>query len=234
MVSARVIGAISAIALIGTATGLAVSAPASATTVPNVVITATETGISAAQPTNGTLYLYDNAVALHHTRSIDYYQHDGYEKTEILNPSGNPKGVILKEEDIENACKSSTKDGSENPVGGYDIGCVGVLSNHPVSLPLGGDLIGRFCRVAQFPDTNPSDCTSDLIHVTENATGNGQYLQVGNKDHGAMKEIDYYTNVTGVNEEVDVKLPGNAEVTKVVILPQAIGAAPSATLVLNG
>lgn len=196
-----------------------------------MTITATETGTSAQQPVNGTLYLYDNATALHHTRSVTYYQHDGYSKTENLVSSTRPLGVVLKREDIENACDANPNDGSVNPVGGYEnIPCGGFLvTTPPPPFPLGGDLTGRFCRVAQPPDPTPADCTSDPIHVNETATGSGPYLTVGNKDHGAMTEIDYYTNVAGTDVEVDVVIPFPVEVTRVVLLPGG----PSAVVVLN-
>ena len=196
-----------------------------------VTITATETGTSAAQPTNGTLYLYDNATALHHTRTVTYYQHDGYSKTENLVSAARPLGVVLKREDIENACDAATNDGSVNPVGGYEIPCGGFLvTSPPAPFPLGGDLTGRFCRVPQPPDTSPADCIVDPVHVNENAVGAGPYLKVGNKDHGAMREIDYYTNVAGEDVEVDVLIPFPVEITRIVLLPGG----PSAVVVLNG
>jgi len=197
--------------------------------------TATVTGTSSSSLTNGVLYVYADATALHHTRSVEYFQHDGYSKTENLVSSARPLGVVLKQEDIENACDSSTTDGSVNPVGGYEIPCVGQLvTSKPAPFPLGGDLIGRFCRIAQLPDTSPADCTSDPIHVNESATGTGQFLKVGNKDHGAMTEIDYYANWTGTSYEVDVLLPSStpALVTRVVLLPQN-GTPPHAVLVLS-
>jgi len=226
---------------------LALSAPASATV--NVTINATVTGVSAAQPTNGTLYLFANPTAKHHTRSVEYRMHDDYLKTINLVTALNPIGVVLAREDISNACDSSSTDGSVNPVGGFETGlassCANVLHlTAPAPMQLGGDLIGRFCRVAFPPDTNPGDCTSDPVANVGPAAGTGRYLTTGAKDHGGMTEVDYYTNVTGVNVEVDVLIPAIAAVdyngvkrtiqpliTRIVLLPTTV--APHAVVVLN-
>jgi hypothetical protein len=188
--------------------------------------------VSHTSPPNGVLYLYDDATALHHTRSIEYYQHDGYSKTENLVSSARPLGVVLVEEDIENACDSTTTDGSVNPVGGYEIHCGGVLVAARTVYPLGGDLTGRFCRVPPPDSTGSCPTFIPVQHVNESAAGSGRYLQVGNKDHGAMSEIDYYANVAGADVEVDVVIPPSFLVTRVVLLPQG-GLAPHATLVLG-
>lgn len=218
-----------------TCLGVAAASPSALADV-TVNITATVAGTSTNSLTNGVLTIYSTVVAKHHTKTIEYYQHDGYSKTENLVSSSRPIGVVLKEEDIENACDSSTTDGSVNPVGGYEIHCGGVLVNSPTSYRLGGDLIGRFCRVPQAPFNKPCPFP---IHVNENAIGSGQYLQVGNKDHGAMYKIDYYTNVTGTDYHVIINIPYGGLIphgvllTRIVILPQAAGAAPSAVVTLH-
>lgn len=242
----RIIYALAGAAVLaGVVAGPAYAAPADLTD----SITATVSGTATTMPTNGILYIYDNVTSEHHTRTVTYYQHDGYNKTEFLQSRTNPLGVVLKQEDIENACLSSTSDASVNPNGGYDVACGGHLFTHGITFKLGGDLVGRFCRKAQPPDPSPADCTSDVVHVGEpdsgGVPGTGQYLEVGNKDHGGMLEVDYYCNVAGVDHEVNVTLPAimatdyngvkrmiQALVTRIVLLPQT-GSAPSAVLVLQ-
>lgn len=207
----------------------------------NQTFTATVTGTAVTSPTNGVLTIYSDVLAKHHTRTVQYFQHDGYNKTENLVSATRPYGVVLIKEYILNACDSNPADGSVNPVGGYELPCGGhLVTTDPGPFPLGGDLIGRFCRIAQLPDTSPADCTADTIHVSEGpASGSGRYLQVGNKDHGAMLKIVYYANVTGTDYLVTVKLPigtmqlpHGAEVTEVILLPQGTSP-PHAVLALN-
>jgi hypothetical protein len=212
---------------------LALTIPAPASASVTQAFTAVISGTPVTSPVNGVLYVYDDATALHHTRSVEYYQHDGYSKTVNLVAAGRRYGVILKEEDIENACMASLTDGSVNPAGGYHIGCGGHLAAAAMAYPLGGDLTGRYCRVP--PAGQVLHCPAmPRVHVNESASGSGRYLLVGNKDHGAMLEIDYYANVAGVNVEVDVILPGSmpALVTRVVLLPQGTSP-PHAVLVLQ-
>lgn len=221
--------------------GLALSlSAASASTTVDQTFSAAVTGTVMTTPANGILTIYDDPLNKHHTRDIVYTQHDGYFKTENLVSAANPFGIVLIKEYIENACKSDPDDGSVNPVGGYNIACGGhLVTTDPGTFPLGGDLTGRFCRIAMLPDTSPADCTSDPIHVDENAGGSGRYLQVGNKDHGAMLSIEYYANVAGTNYDVTVnlpigtsQLPHGAEVTEVILLPQGTSQ-PHAVLALQ-
>jgi len=236
---------LAALAVLGlTASAEVFAAPADLTD----SITATVSGTATTAPTHGVLYVYDNVTALHHTRSVVYYMHDGYSKTVELRNSARPYGVVLRQEDIANACDSSSTDGSVNPVGGYESG-TGALCGTQLHLTkplgqrqLGGDLIGRFCRVPQAGFHLPCPLN---IHVTEAATGSGQYLATGAKDHGGMMEVDYYCNVAGVDHEVNVKLPAvaatdyggkslttQALITEIVLLPQS-GPVPTAVLELQ-
>jgi hypothetical protein len=212
-----------------------IASPASAAT--KIVITATETGTSALTPQNGTLYIYSDEIALHHTRSVQYYMHDGYNKTANLKTRANPLGVILRSEDIENNCASSGNPGALNPPGGTGLPCMPVLhKTPPVPYPVTGDLAGRYCRVP--PPGHTGSCPF-TVHRTENATGTGQYLTVGGKDHGALQEVDYYVNIGGVNKEVDVILPVYPDskavlITRILLEPTSTPTTPdSAVIVLN-
>lgn len=205
---------------------------AEAATKINQTFTASVVGTSTTQPTNGVLTIYSDPLALHHTRSVEYYDHDGYFKTAILTASSRPYGVVLKEEDIENNCASYPGSlGTVNPVGGTGLPCHPVLHlTQPAPYPVTGDLLGRYCRVA--PHGLPGTCPF-AIHRTEIATGNGQYLTVGDIDHGALLKVEYYTWVGAQEYDITVKLPIPVLVTRIVLLPTTASIGPSAVLTLN-
>jgi len=246
----------SRVALLAAGSVIGLSAQASAVpvarTVPAATITqtftATVSGTSVTTPTNGTLYLYDDPLALHHSRNVEYYDHDGYSKTAVLTSSTRPLGVVLKAEFIDNNCDTYTAGGSVNPPHGDGSNCHPVLwaVAQPSFSKANGDLVGRYCRVAAPGDPSPSDCTADSIHRSEIASGSGQYLTVGDKDHGGLVKVSYYANVAGVDYEVTAILPAivgavdydgtvrtiQPLVTEIVLLPQG-ATAPHAVLVLQ-
>jgi len=223
----------------------AVVLPQTASAVSKDVITATVTGTAVAVPASGILTIYDNVTALHHTRSVEYLDHDGYSKTANLVNTADPLGVVLKSETIDNGCGFIMDAGSVNPAGGDQMSCFPVLhASQPALYLLHGDLLGRYCRVA--PAGFTGSCPFN-VHRMETATGSGPYLTVGDKDHGGLTEVDYYCNVAGVNYEVDVILPllatavdylgvvrhnVPAEVTEIVLKPAGL-AAPHAVLTLQ-